>query len=77
MQVYPERRRCRHQALNGLTRVVFCRKKVSLSIYTQFLYFVMVDGRARFPYCKVLAKPLVSGYVSIFETSCLIQVMFS
>jgi hypothetical protein len=36
----------------------------------------MVDGRAKLPYCKVLVKPLVSGYVSVFETSCLIQVNF-
>jgi hypothetical protein len=31
----------------------------------------MVDGREKLPYCKVLMKPLVSGYVSVFETSCL------
>jgi hypothetical protein len=64
--------RCRCQALNTVTRACFCREQVSLSIYTQFLYFVMVDGRAKLLYCKVLMKPLASGYVSVFETSCLI-----
>jgi hypothetical protein len=59
MQVHPDRRRCKCQALNTVTRTRFCREQVSLSIYTQLLYFVMVDGRAKLPICKVLMNTLV------------------
>ena len=40
------------------------------------LIFFMVDGREKLPYCKVLVKPLASGYVSIFETYFLMTVSF-
>jgi hypothetical protein len=52
MQVCPDRRRGRRQALNVVIRACFCRRRVSLSIYTQFLYFVRVDGRAELPIVK-------------------------
>jgi hypothetical protein len=82
MYVQFDRRRRRGEALNTMTRARFCRGRVSLSIYiyiyiyTQFLYFVGVDGGEKILYGKVLVKPLASGYVSVFETSCLITINF-
>jgi hypothetical protein len=65
-------RRRRHKALNAGVRSCPWGTLVVLSIYTWFGYFVRVDGRAKLLNCKILVKPLASGYVSVFETSCLI-----
>jgi hypothetical protein len=51
--------------------------QVSLSINTQFWYFVMVDGREKLPYCKVLMNTLVLWLCIVFEISCLMTSQLS
>ena len=67
----PDNRRRRHKDLNAGVCSCPWGTLAVLSIYTRFGYFVGVDGRAKLMNCKILVKPLASGYVYIFETSCL------